>query len=313
MTFTLLKIRYLQIIRALKEGGLGSLLLPVFIVGLSFASFKVFHDLRNASIFTIFLFVTCVYMQLKRTDKIFAQLHITNFRFQMYVEYVLLTLPFSFTALFTPHFYFFPILLLLLLVVPYINFNTVQKTLFKNISYIFPSHDSIEWISGIRSSYLSIFTLYILAVATCWLRFFPLLLLWFITTSILNFYNENEDLSILKSYEHRARNFLQHKIKKHCLYIFYFYAPILTLNALFNTDFIDINITFIMVQFALITFAITNKYASYVPAQKNIGSNIMVAIVSIGSIMPYLLPLPIVFAIVYYYKAIQNLKNYFHD
>ena len=92
-----------------------------------------------------------------------------------------------------------------------------------------------------------------------------------------------------------------------------FYMPILILNTLFNTDFIDINVLFLLVQFALIIFAINVKYSSYVPGQQNMASNSTVSIVSIGSIVPYLLPLPVLFAMVYYKKALQNLNNYFHD
>lgn len=313
MSFTLLYIRYLQAIRALKEGGLGSLLLPFLIAGLSFASHIAYKDMRYGGLLILALLLICMSLHISRKDKTFAQLHLTNWHLQMYVEYVIITLPFTFTALFTKHFFYFPASLALLWLIPYLHYTPAQKTIFKGISSVFPSAHSIEWISGFRTSFLSIIPIYMLAVATCWMRFLPLLLLWVITTAILNFYNNYEALHILKAQHTNARDFLHQKIKKHCFYIACFYSPILILNTVFNTDFTDINVLFLLVQFALIIFAITAKYSSYVPAQQNMVSNSIVSFVSIGSIVPYLLPLPVIFAMVYYKKALQNLNNYFHD
>jgi hypothetical protein len=111
----------------------------------------------------------------------------------------------------------------------------------------------------------------------------------------------------------KNNNFLSEKLKVHCFYVCIFYAPVLILNSIFNHDFIEINVLFLLMQFSLVIFAINAKYSSYIPAQQNIASNISVAIISIASIVPYLLPLPVIFAIVYYNKAIQNLKKYFYD
>jgi hypothetical protein len=313
MSFALLYIRYLQAIRALKEGGLGSIMLPFVIGGLSFASYKVYQNLHHGTMLIVALALVCTSIHIRRKDKIFARLNLPNWHLQMYFEYLILTLPFALTAIFTQHFYFFPLLLILLWFIPYLRYNPSQKTMFKNISSLFPPVHSIEWIGGFRTTFFTIIPLYILAFTTCWIRFLPLLLLWFITTTILNFYNEHEPLPILKAQHNNARNFLHQKIKIHSFYIIAFYAPVLLLNCIFNPDFVDINILFLLVQLALVIFAINTKYASYVPAQKNLASNITVALISIGSIVPYLLPLPVIFAISYYKKALQNLNNYFHD
>lgn len=295
------------------EGGLGTILLPFLIVALSFASFKAYQKFNYAILLTLILFILCVSLHLRRKDKTFAQLHIPDWHFQMYMEYVLICFPFAFTALFTRHFYFFPLLLFLLALIPSMKYQMVQKTRFKNISTLFSPSYAIEWVSGFRTSYLTLIPLYVLAIATCWMRFAPLLILWLLTTSILNFYNEYEALSVLKARQHQTKSFLHQKMKKHGLYLVYFYAPILTINAFFNHDFIDTNILFLLVQLALLFFAINAKYASYVPAQQNIASSIVVALLSIASVVPYLLPIPVLFAVVYYQKAIQNLKHYFHD
>lgn len=313
MPLALINIRFLQLVRALKEGGLGAVLLPFFISGLSIASYKAYQNIQYAPLLTGLLLFMCISLHLKRKDKRFAQLFISHWHAQMYVEYVILTFPFAFTALFTANYHLFPILLILLWIVPYIRYSPNQKTAFKNISNLFPASYAIEWISGIRTSYLSLIPLYLFAVATCWMRFLPLLLLWFLTTLIINFYNEHEALHLLKAQHTHAKDFLNQKIKKHSMFIIYLYIPVLFVNTLFNPDFLDINLLFLLVQLSLLIFAINAKYASYVPAQQNLASNITVAIISISSIIPYLLPLPLIFAISYYQKAIQNLNSYFHD
>ena len=212
MSFALINIRYLQAIRALKEGGLGSVLLPFLIVGLSLGSYKAYQNIQYGGLLLLLLLLICMSLHIRRKDKTFAQLHLPNWHVQMYLEYATLTLPFTITALFTPHYFYFPALLALLWLVPYIHYTPAQKTIFKRISTIFPSAHSLEWISGFRTSFLTIIPLYILALATCWMRFLPLLLLWFITTALLNFYNEHEALHILKAQHTHARNFLNQKI-----------------------------------------------------------------------------------------------------
>jgi hypothetical protein len=313
MSFALIYIRYLQAIRILKDGGLGSILLPFLIIGLSIASYKAYDNMRYGALLTAILVLLCVSIHIRRKDKKFAQLHLSNDHLQMYVEYILLTLPFAFTAIFTPHYFYYPLLLILLWFIPYLRYSPTPKTSLKNISTLFPTAHSIEWVSGLRNSFLTILPLYTLALATCWMRFLPLLLLWIITTAILNFYSEHEAVHILRAQHNNAKDFLNEKIKVHSFYVCIYYAPVLILNSIFNHDFLEINVLFLLVQLSLIIFAINAKYSSYVPAQQNLASNISVAIISIASVVPYLLPLPVIFAIVYYKKAIQNLNNYFHD
>lgn len=311
--FSLLNIRFLQIKRALQDGGVGSVLLPFFIIVLSYATFKAYQNQFYGLLLIAGLALFCLSLQIARKDKSFARMQLPQWRLQMCIEYVLLTLPFSLTALFTRHFYYFPFLLCLLWFIPYVQYQPVQKTVFKSISKLFPSAIAIEWISGFRKSFLSIIPLYIIAVAVCWVRILPLLLLWFITTIILSFYNESEPTVILKANHNSAKQFLNEKINKHSLYITCFYTPVLIVNSFFNPDFVSINLLFVLIQISLVIFGLSYKYSSYVPNQINQAASTTVSMVSIGSIVPFMLPLPVVFALVYYKKALQNLTHYFHD
>ena len=313
MTFTLIYIRYLQIIRALKDGGIGSILLPFVIAALSFGSFKAYQNLNYGLLLVAVLLFFCLALQVSRKDKNFAQLHLENWHWQMYAEYVLLTLPFTITAIFTRYYFYFPMLLVLFWFVPLWQFKPIQKTSFKNISTLLPAAYFFEWISGFRKSFLGLIPLYVIAIATCWIRFLPLLLLWFMITNIINFYNEFEPIHILKANHNNAKDFLNQKLKKHGIYICLLFVPVLILNSIFHPDFIEINCLFLGIQLALLAFAICFKYNSYVPQQKNSASNITLGIVSMACLIPFLLPLPILFSLVYYKKAVQNLNLYFND
>ena len=66
-------------------------------------------------------------------------------------------------------------------------------------------------------------------------------------------------------------------------------------------------------QISLLCFAICLKYSSYKPNKNQIGNNIPLAIVSLGSALPYLLPIPTILSFAYFYKAKNNLKQYLND
>lgn len=313
MSFSLIYIRYLQLIRALKDGGLGTVLLPIAIAGLSMASYKAYQNQVYGLVLVGVIVASCVVIHIGRKDKFFTRVHLQNRHVQHFSEYALLTSPFTLTALFTSHFYYFPALLLLLWLVPFITYSPSQKTTFTTLSRIFAPAHSIEWISGFRTSFLTIIPCYALALGMCWFRFLPLLLLWFTTISILSFYNEYEPLPILKANHISAKDFLHEKIKKHSLYICISYAPILIMNSFFHPDFLEINILFLAIQIALIVFGISFKYSSYLPIQQNSASSITVALMAMASIIPFMLPLPVLFAWIYYKKAVQNLHTFFYD
>lgn len=313
MLFTLILIRWIQLKRALQEGGLGSILLPFLILGLSIASLKAYQEFKFATLLSGGLLIFCTGLQLARKDKVFAQLHVPHWHQQMYLEYLILCLPFTITALFTTHYYFFIVVNLLLFAVPKLSYAPAQKTSFKKLSKLFSPAVSIEWIAGIRAQYLSLIPLYVIALATCWVRILPLILLFLCTGIIQSFYNEHEARHILKARHQKGKDFLIEKIKTHSLYIVFLYSPVLVINCIFHPNFIDIAILFLCAQLALVIFAITMKYSCYIPSQKNNTTNVTVSVVSIASVIPYFLPLPLLFALVYYKKATENLTHYFHD
>jgi len=78
-------------------------------------------------------------------------------------------------------------------------------------------------------------------------------------------------------------------------------------------EFLVVNLLFIPAQLSILYFAICLKYSGYKPNAYQSGNNIPLAIVSMGSALPYLLPIPIILSFFYFYKAENNLKKYLND
>jgi hypothetical protein len=60
-------------------------------------------------------------------------------------------------------------------------------------------------------------------------------------------------------------------------------------------------------------FAILLKYAAYSPNDNLSQNSVLFFFGFLGSIIPFLLPLPLIMNIRNYKKAVTNLNRYFHD
>lgn len=312
MTKTLLYIRSRQFNREAKGLGLYLFVFIAVAVVLFYISYYQFKNNSNAWYIIVLLSVTCLGIQYSRKDKGFIYKQLEKPHFQIFSEYLILTLPFSATSLFTQNWFYFPLQLLLLAFIPFLKFEFKHRAVFKNLSYIIPA-SNYEWLSGIRKNYVSVIILYSVALAFCWVRILPLFLLWFLTILFASFFQENEPLHILREGNKTARNFLLNKIKINIRYILIFYSLPVIINAIFVHEFLTLTLLFIPAQIALLCFAISLKYATYKPNTNILGNSVAFSIIAILSAMPYFLPIPLILAIVYFYKAEKNLKNYLHD
>lgn len=309
---TLLNIRYIQIKRELNEAGPGTFLILGVLWVLIYAAYTTYQKTPDAYFLTAFLFFICLSLQTKRKDKSFVYNHIHNPRKEIYIEYLALTFPFAVPALFTTNWFCYPLFIVALSIVPQLKYKLKQKTYFKNISEMIPP-SNFEWISGFRKYFFYLIPLYILAIGLCWFRILPLLLLWFITVTIASFYKECEPIQILRENNSSPQTLLQQKLFQHSRLMVLLYTPILIANTIFNFGYWFINLLFILSQLALLCFSICLKYSNYQPNKNSITNNILLSLVSIGSIIPYLLPVSTLKALDYYKKAKNNLKNYLND
>ncbi len=312
MTAFLLYIRLRQLKREID--GLSLYIIPIIAIAafLAFVAFKEFQKGENGIYIILALSLLCLSMHFSRKDKAFVCKHIDKPYIQIFLEYVALTLPFSITCLVTKSWYCYPLLLVILFCIPLFTFEFRQKTTFKNLSHII-SAKNFEWLSGFRKQYISFIVLYIFAIAFCWLKFLPLFLLWFLTLIIVSFYSECESIQVLRESNKTPKKLLIAKLKVCTIYLLILYTPIIIVNSFFNLDFLIINILFIPIQISLIGFAICFKYTSYKPNLAKIGNSIPLAIVSMGSILPYFIPVPIILFCIYFYRAENHLKQYLYD
>jgi len=312
MSNTLLYIRLRQLNREANELGLYT---PIFIAiaaVLSFISYWQYNHNRQAWLIVILLSAICLVIQYNRKDKAFIYKQLDKPHLQLFLEYLVLTLPFSITSIASKNWFCFPLLLLALASIPLLKFQSKHRAVFKDLSSIIPA-SNYEWISGLRKQYIAFISLYLFAVAFSWVRIFPLFLLWFLTIMVSSFFLENEPVHILRAGDKTARELLSGKIKVNIKYILILYSLPVMINAIFVQEFLIITLLFIPVQLALISFAICLKYSSYKPNTNLLGNNIAFSIIAMLSAVPYFLPVPVIFTLVYFFRAEKNLKTYLHD
>lgn len=308
----LLNIRLIQIKRELNSTGLGALIAIGLLSFLTYAAYTVFLKSPGAYYLTAVLFLACVSIQSYRNDKQFVYIHIRKPHFEMYLEYMVLTIPFAATSLFTSNWYCLPALSAALLLVPYLKFTLKQKTYFKSISSVIQAAD-FEWISGFRRSFGILIPLFILALGLSWFRILPLLILWLMTVTTASFFTECEPLHILKEGNLSSAKLLKRKLIRMLIYILIMYIPVLVINTIFNPEYWILNLLFIPLQISLVSYAVFLKYSIYEPNKNSAGNNVILSLVSIGSIIPYFLPIPLMMAVFTYGKAKKNLNNYLND
>jgi hypothetical protein len=308
----LLNIRLIQLKREFNDTGPGAIIIVGLILFLVYASYITYLKTPDAYYLTAFLLFISLSVQSYRNDKQFVYSHIRKPHLEIFSEYFLLTFPFAVTILFTENWFCYPLLIISLFIVPYLKFTVKQRTYFKNISAVIPATD-FEWISGFRKSFVYLIPLYLLALALSWFRILPLFFLWFITVSIVSFYIECEPLHILKEGNFSAKRLLSSKLMRNSKYLALLYSPVLVINTVFNPEYWVLNLLFIPIQVSLVCYSVCLKYSSYEPNKKPIGNSIILSLVSLGSIVPYLLPIPLLMALFTYGKAKKNLKNYLND
>jgi hypothetical protein len=308
----LLHIRLIQVKRELNSAGLGALIVFGLVSYVIYAAYTVFLKTPGAYYLTTFLFGICVSFQSYRNDKQFVYIHIRKPHFEMYTEYLAFSFIFSAGSLFTDNWICFPVLAVALFLIPYLKFTIKQKTYFAAISSVIPASD-FEWISGFRKSFGILIPLYLLAIGLSWFRILPLFILWFITVSIASFFTECEPLHILKEGDPSPSELLKRKLTRMAKYIITLYIPVLVINTIFNPEYWILNLLFIPLQMSLVGYSVCLKYSSFEPGKNAIGNNIVLSLVSLGSLIPYFLPIPLLMALFTYGKAKKNLTSYLND
>ena len=306
----LLPIRIKQFSRELKNVQLA--IVPLFfIVGLlTVISFSLHKEFLSSAYQFVFLLVLCLGAQLNRSDKRFVYRNIMNPRLEMYLEYFALTFLFSMGVLFQGHWYFFFGFQILLMVVPHLSMEVSTERFYYNPMLKFIDASAFEFLSGVRRAFIVLVLFGLLAVGLAWVKLLPLVFLWLLNTSVVSFFGECEPIKILRSKPVSPMHFLKSKIMLYSKFVLIIFLPVLVINTIFNPEHWIVDILFLLVQLSLLAFAIINKYRCYEP-NKNLDSNsVILSILSIGSIVPFFLPVPLIMSVVYFPRAINNLKRF---
>jgi hypothetical protein len=306
----LLPIRIKQFSRELKNVQLA--LVPLFLIGglLTVISFSLHKEFFSSAYQFIFLLVLCVAAQFNRNDKRFVYRTIKNPHLEMYLEYFAVTFLFSIGALMQAHWYFFFCFQILLMALPFLSMEVSTERFYYNPVLKFIDASAFEFLSGVRRSFMVLVLFGLLAVCLAWVKLLPLVFLWLINTSVVSFFGECEPIKILRSQSISPAQFLKSKIILNSKFIVIIFLPVLIINTIFNPEHWIVNIFFSLVQLSLIAFAIINKYRCYEP-NKNLDSNsVILSVLSIGSIAPFFLPVPLIMSVVYFPRAINNLKRF---
>lgn len=311
---TLLKLRLIQLLREIKSiGAVYSILIGCVLCIVGYAVYKQYQQAGHAWYVSGFIMLSILQIQLFRPDKDFIRKHISRPGFNMFLEYAIFSLPFACLSLFTKQWFHFPLLLLSYCIIATIRWTAKKRTALPQLARIIPA-SNFEWISGIRKQYALLFFLLLLAILTCWVKFAPLIFLWLFTIAVMSFYQESEPLDILlASGKKSGRAFLYAKVKAHTRLLLSVLLPVLIINSCIHPELAWVNLVFVLMQLSLLLFAILLKYSMYEPNQALTGNNVILSVVSIGSALPFLLPLPWLMSVRSYGKAINNLNQYLHD
>jgi hypothetical protein len=308
----ILKVRFMQIRRELSNLGFGFIVLFVIYFALLYSCYLLFQDNLKSLLLLSLLAFALFSIHIFRRDKKFVLINFNNPHNEFFIEYFVLSLPLTSICLVTKNWFLFFAFIPIIFLISFVKFDFKQVTYFKKISQFIPAY-YFECISGFRKSFAPIILLYVASIIFSWSRIFPLILLWFIVLQIVSFFSECEPLQMLLAEKENAKEFIDHKLRKHTILLLKIILPIVIVNIVFNFSDWLVIVAFLVEFIALLCFAICYKYACYIPNDISFSKSIIISLITFCSVVPYLFPIPIIFGVIYYYKAIENLKPYFND
>ena len=301
MNFKLVNIRLIQLWRELQSLGIIRALLIIFLgAAITVAFNMMFYSWLYGGIATAVFAVMLMSVHYGRMDKVFVNTHLENPYTVFLTEYLLFTLPFTLPVLFTPGRLLFFVMIAIVTLIPLMNSKFKRQRTLQFLGR-FITINNFEWISGLRKNYMLLTISYLLALVFCWVKIFPLFLIWIISATITSFYTESESLQVLYQHNGNASSFLKQKMKTHSIFLLILIMPIALLNFLFNPDYWWIIMLITAVQVAVLNFAILFKYSVYEPSHKTDANSVINALVAMSGLIPFLLPLPV----------LMCLRNYF--
>jgi hypothetical protein len=311
----LLQIRLLQIYRELGKAGLwavfvGLIIYVSIIVRITKSSILPPAPNEFALIFGMIIFSV---HSIRKDKRILSVIFPEKLKFYFFLEYTVLSLPFIIPFFvhgdFVGIFLFYGCCILAILFDISISIGYKKKKVILNY---FIKKSNFEWLSGMRRVQYPIIMLYIFCLVISYWHFAGFICLGVITFLFSNFYDECESKTILTLNIETSIIFIQSKLKKQIIQYVKFIFPILLFYLIHYPHKWIFYVPLTIVYLANYILYILNKYRSYQPNKTLRANFVYVAITFLGMFIPYLFPISLILIFVFYPKAIQNLKSYFH-
>lgn len=268
------------------------------------------NNIEGSAIIIAYISILFTYHRRRNDSKFIKLLYQNKFLIYLY-EYIVFSTPLLLIIFIS---YNFKLLLLYLLIalVPLIPYkDNFHKS--KIISYFWGKKNSFEWISGIRKSYILISMYYVASLSITIYSHFGILCFLIILSRCLYFYRDGESIDFLCIPELNTKKFLFFKIW-YAVYCFHILStPFYIIYLVFHSDYWYYLLVLSLSSIISFTFYILYKYANFQANEKNIGSDIVLSISFILSLIPFLFPLFLLIFFVLYKKSANKLNLYHHD
>lgn len=306
-----LSLRIKQFIRILDE--LGVLRVFILILAIGFGGKilipKLLINVYSTLIFvTLLIFIASIHFS-RKDKKMLKTLQISRYRL-FFLEYFFMSIPF-FIILFlsTSYLYIFVTLIFIFLISLFnYTFSFKRKRVLLSLKFL-PVVD-FEWVSGMRKTWFYLLFFIFLGIGLS--KHIFIIPLYFAAISIIiaTFYFESEPKNFLSCFGLSANKFLKMKIFSSSRLFTILAIPLFVLFLFMHLDNVLLLLFTMFSSYIIIILSVVLKYAFYEPGKKLENNIIIISLSVFFFLVPYLAAIPLVLLIVYYRKAIRNLKLY---
>ena len=311
MLMTILRIRARQFMRILAE--IGVVLFVLLLVVLFPLVMGVLAQLSDMPpMWAVGIVLVLIFsIHLNRQDKDFVKLILQRPFLMFLMEYVVLILPIVVWLAYSRAVWALLALIVGVVVVACVPV-TVRFRKREHPFWRFPKNFTrhYEWMSGLRKSAVWMIPTYLLGAALSgFTAAIPvaLMVLGFIT---LDFYMDCEPRIFLELYSRNARSFLRKKIIAHLWMFWLACLPLVILFLVFHYEYWYVLLVVMFVVSVLPILSITLKYASYQPNIRLTQNVFTMGLMVVFLCTPFTQPVPLVMTVIYYRRALMNLKKY---
>ncbi len=173
--------------------------------------------------------------------------------------------------------------------------------------------EAIEWKAGLRRFYLPLVVINTAGFAAA---FYPAALpLSQVLTGwlVMGFFEKNESLPMLRSFELPPSRFLWRKIALHARIYSLISLPPSLIFIFLHPEYWFAMPLLVLTMLVLHTYAILVKYTFYDPQQASPAGGFFRALGGVAALLPLLFPLILLLGIRFYFKALNNIKPLLHD